>query len=134
MVPEAPSQFAGLLTGKDGIDVGEVQLFALTASDTLLLMSGDKRALRAVGKEQAMVAVLAGKVVCLEAMLLALCLKLGREFIRAAVNRHAGLDQVFTICFSPGTAIPEDCLRSYLRDLQAAVHPLVLWMPLGVAL
>ena len=133
VVPEAPSEFAGLLVGKDGIDVGEVQLFALTASDTLFLMSGDKRALRAIGREQAIVTSLARKIVCLEAILLGLCMKLGREVVRTAVGSHARLDQVFTVCFSPGTTVPEDCLGSYLRELQAAVHPLVLWMPKGGA-
>ena len=132
-VPVPPPEVAALLAGKDNIDPGEVQLFAVTADEALLLLSGDKRALQAVAREDAVVSKLAGKIVCLEAILLALCKKLGSDAVRAAVRPQERLDKVFSICFAPGTRVPEECLGSYLRNLQSAVTPLVLWMPAGGA-
>lgn len=134
--PQIPSTaspaVAALLTGKNNIDVGEVQLLALTANDTLLLMSGDKRALVAVSEVAQVVPMLAGKVVCLEAMMLALCKTLGVDQVRAAVAPHRHLDKVFQICFS-ADGTPVECLGSYMRDLQESVKPLVLWSPDGGA-
>lgn len=131
-VPTAPTEVAALLTGKNNIDVGEVQLLALAASDTLLLMSGDKRALLAVCNVSEVVPLLEGKVVCLEAILLALCRTLGVDRVRAAVAPHRNIDKVFQVCFSDGGR-PVNCLRSYMRDLQESVKPLVLWSPDGGA-
>lgn len=129
-IPTAPTDVAALLTGKNNIDVGEVQLLALAASDTLLLVSGDKRALLAVSKIAEVVPMLAGKVVCLEAMMLALCNSLGVDAVRAAVAPHRQIDKVFQICFSDG-GTPVECLGSYMRELQESVKPLVLWSPGG---
>lgn len=131
-ITSAPPDVAALLTGKDKIDAGEVQLLALAASDTLLLMSGDKRALLAVSKVPEVVPLLAGKVVCIEAMLLALCKTLGVDRVRAAVAPHRHIDRVFQVCFSDGGS-PEECLGSYMRDLQESVKPLLLWSPDGGA-
>lgn len=129
-IPAASSAVAAMLTGKNNIDVGEVQLLALTANDTLLLMSGDKRALVAVSEVTQVVPMLAGKVVCLEAMMLALCKTLGVNQVLAAVAPHRHLDKVFQICFSEG-GTPMECLGSYMRALQESVKPLVLWSPDG---
>ena len=131
-LPTTPTDVAALLTDKNNIDVGEVQLLALAASDTLLLMSGDKRALLAVSKVNEVVPMLAGKLVCLEAILLALCKSLGVDRVRAAVAPHRHIDKVFQICFSEG-GTPVECLGSYMRDLQESVKPLVLWSPDGGA-
>lgn len=131
-VASAPPDVAALLTNKNNIDVGEVQLLALTASDTLLLVSGDKRALVAVSAVSEVVPMLVGKIVCLEAILLALCETLGVDQVRAAVAPHRHIDKVFQVCFSDG-GTPVECLRSYMRDLQESVKPLVLWSPDGGA-
>lgn len=126
LVTAAPPEVAALLAGKNEIDVGEVQLLALAASESLLLISGDKRALAAVSKVAEVAPMLAGKLVCLEAMMLALCKTLGVERIRAAVAPHRRIDKVFQVCFSDG-GTPVECLGSYLRDLQESVKPLILW-------
>ena len=124
--PAASPEVAALLTGKDNIDVGEVQLLALAAKETLLLVSHDKRALVAVSMVAELVPMLAGKIVCLEALMLGLCMSLGVDKVRAAVARNRHVDKVFQVCFSGG-GTPVECLASYLRDLQRAVEPLVLW-------
>jgi hypothetical protein len=109
-----------------------VQLLALAASESLLLISGDKRALLAVSKVAEVAPMLAGKLVCLEAMMLALCKTLGVDRVRAAVAPHRQIDKVFQVCFSDG-GTPAECLGSYMRDLQESVRPLVLWSPDGGA-
>ncbi|MBL9039089.1 MAG: hypothetical protein JNG84_11275 [Archangium sp.] len=125
-----PTDTATLLVGVENIDVGEVELFASAASADALLVSGDKRALNAVARVVHVVPRLSGKIVCLEAMLFALCDSVGVEQLRSRVSSRAYLDKVFQICFSPGSA-PKECLGSYLRDLQSKVVPLVLWSPPG---
>lgn len=132
LIRSAPPELAALLTGKDNIDVGEVELLALTANENLLLVSGDKRALVAVSKVPEVVPLLKGKVVCLEAVLLALCQKLGPDQVRAAVAPHRHIDKVFLVCFSDG-GTPMECLGAYMKHLQESVTPLVLWSPPGGA-
>lgn len=132
IAPAAPTESAALLTGIDNIDVGEVQLFALAASADLLLISGDKRAVTAIAGVAALVPSLNGKIVCLEALLHALCHSLGAENVRTAIAPRAHVEKVFQICFSTGSN-PLECLGSYLRDLQRKVFPLLLWLPSGVA-
>lgn len=133
VVPLPPLEFADLLVDKADIDAGEVQLLALAAADTLLLMSGDKRAMTAVARQvPQLLPHLAGKIVCLEAVLLALCLKLGVERVFAAVEPYRAIDGVFKTCFSNRTETMAG-LESYLHSLSGTVAPLVLWSPIGGA-
>lgn len=129
--PVADPRLVDELVGVDEIDPGEVQLLALAADETLLLVSGDKRALRAVCQLDSLVPMLNGKLVCLEALLLALCVRHGAAQVCAAASNHRNLDGIFAVCLrDAATAI--ECLQSYLRGLKCEVEPLVLWSPPGV--
>lgn len=127
----APAHTLDLLVGVNDIDPGEAQLLAAIASADLLLLTADKRAVRAVARLSAVVPLLEKKIVVMEAILLALCASLGVDTVRAAVAPHRALDKVFLSCFSPGNPQVEDCLRSNLKALQLEVSPLSLWMPEG---
>jgi hypothetical protein len=118
------------LVGVPSIDVGEAQLLALAAQHSLVLLSGDKRALRAVANLDVIVFALQGKVVTFEAILISLCLRLGPENVRTALKPLAAIDPTVKICFSPGNYDPVSALTSYLSALEAEVAPLLLWKPL----
>lgn len=133
-IPPAPEAQLAQLTQVPQIDPGEAQLFAVAAATAdVILLSGDKRALRAVASVPGFGAALSGKVVTLEAALLVVCLHLGDDAVRQAVAGHYATDRVFSICFSSGNSSPQDCLRSYLQGLQGEVEPLKLWLPTGGA-
>jgi len=95
----------------------------------MLLLTADKRALRAVSRLNFLVPLLKKKIVVMEAILLGLCATLGVDAVRSAVAPHRLLDKVFLSCFSPGNDQVEDCLWSNLNALQVQVSPLSLWMP-----
>lgn len=116
-------------TAIDAIDPGEAQLFAVAAESGVMVLSGDKRALAALKAIAGVPAVLAGRIVVLEAVLLALCERLGADEVRRRVMVLARLDKVVGICFSAGNPDPQEALRSYYKSVAAEVEPLVLWDP-----
>jgi hypothetical protein len=111
------------------IDPGEAQLFAAAAERGMMVISGDKRALGALKDVEEFVGALAGRIVVMEAMLLALCDRLGTEKVRRRVEPVMAVDTVVRVCFSSGNPNPAEALLSYYRDAVAAVAPLVLWEP-----
>lgn len=111
------------------IDPGEALIFAAAAESGAMVVSGDKRALEALKDLDAHRAPLAGKIVVLEALLLRLCRDLGTDVVRQRVRPLEALDRVVRVCFSSQGSSPEEGLGSYLKDLQEAVSPLVLWDP-----
>jgi len=113
----------------EGIDVGEAQLFAAAAESSLLVVSGDKRALRALKGVDGFASALAGRIVVLEAILLVLLDHLGAEVLRKRVEPIARIDRVVQVCFSSGNLSPRDALISYYESLAAELDPLVLWDP-----
>lgn len=117
----------GRLAGISNIDPGEAQLFAAVTSGSALLLSGDKRALQAASTLPELVEALAGRVVVVEALLIALCQSVGVEPIRQRVARLAPLDTAIRVCFSSSDSMAG--LRSYYESLAQAVAPLVLWAP-----
>lgn len=117
------------LTPVDTIDPGEAQIFAAAAELGLIVVSADKRALRAVKNVQGFADALAGRIAVLEAVLLALCDQLGHEEVRQKIAPLAALDKVLKVCFSHGNPDPGATLLSYHRTLEADVEPLVLWDP-----
>jgi len=119
----------GRLVGIPNIDPGEAQLFAAVTSGSALLLSGDKRALKAASVLPDLVEALAGRVVSIEAILIALCQSLGVERIRQSVPRLMSLDTAIRLCFA--SSDPMAGLRSYYGSLVAEVAPLVLWAPPG---
>lgn len=61
------------LTQVQSIDIGEAQLFAAGAESGLIVMTGDKRALRALKNIPDFTDSLAGRIVVMETILIALC-------------------------------------------------------------
>jgi hypothetical protein len=127
----APISTASLekLTPIDRIDVGEAQLLAAVADLGDLLLTGDKRALVAVGQLPNFPPLLAGKIATMEAVLISLCSKLGGDAVCAAVQPIIEKDQMIRACLSPGSGDPRIGLRSYFESLKREVAPLELWKP-----
>lgn len=128
LAPGAGAEWLDQIVGVDQIDPGEAQLFAAASEHTLIIVSGDKRALRAVSRLPAFCAALSGRIVTLEAVLLELCRVVGVPAVRLAVQPLAA-DGLVKVCFSPTNGDPEAALRSYLDALAAEVAPLLLWNP-----
>jgi hypothetical protein len=127
LLPAIEVSWLDLLTGVPDIDVGEVQLFAAAAQHKLLVMTGDKRALRALKNIPAYVPALANRIIVLEPMLHALCLHLGDEVVRKHLGPAIGTDKTLMICFSSTNQSPRTGLTSYFKSLATDVHPLLLW-------
>ncbi|MDA1348447.1 MAG: hypothetical protein O3A47_06220 [Chloroflexi bacterium] len=70
------------LTPIQAIDPGEAQILAAAAEAGLLVISGDKRALRALREVEGFPDALAGRIVVMEAILVSLCDRLGPESVR----------------------------------------------------
>lgn len=117
------------LTPIQAIDTGEAQIFAEAAETGLFVMTGDKRALRALKDVADYADALSGRIVVLEAILIALCDRFGPEKISQYVQVLAASDTMVHICFSTGTSDPREGLTSYYGDLKTEVDPLVLWDP-----
>ncbi len=109
------------------IDPGEAQIFAAAAESRLLVLSNDKRALRALKDVEGFADALAGRIIVLEAILLALCDHLGVETLRRRFNELVELDKVVKVCFSIDNPDPKAALLSYFNNLVAELAPLVLW-------
>jgi hypothetical protein len=117
------------LAAVTAIDPGEAILFSAAAEEQLPVISGDLRALRALKDIEGFPDTLAGRVVIPEAVLLALCHRIGPDVLRVKLEPVRDVDAVIGICFSPGSAEPAEGLRSYFRERNADLAPLVLWEP-----
>lgn len=119
-----------LLAPVAAIDPGEAQIFARAADTGDYVLTGDKRALRAIAEVGGLAEILAGRVVVLEAVFLALCSRLGDDEMRRRVAPIMSFDQSVQVCFSAGNAAPNVALLSYYTSLVVEVAPLALWDPL----
>ncbi len=117
------------LTPINAIGPGEAQIFATAAESRLIVVSGDKRALRALKNVEGFADALVGRIVVLEAVLLALCVRLGHEEVRRHIAPLASSDKMIEVCFSRANPDPPEALLSYYSSLAADVEPLVLWDP-----
>jgi len=131
MLPLEPSTgpWLGRFVPAPGIDPGEAQLFSAAADETLMVLSGDKRALRAVRTVQGAPEALSGLMVTLEAVLIALHDSIGADALRTRVGPLRAFDTTVGICFSDGTPDPRAALWSYYNSLASEVAPLTLWRP-----
>lgn len=129
MIPQPSDVWLDRLTPVQAIDPGEAQLCALAAETNVAIISGDKRALRALKEINGYPKALAGRIMVLEAVLLALCDRLGPDVVRGRVQPLLTSDRVVQVCFSTGNPDPQAALLSYYRDLVAELDPLVLWDP-----
>ncbi len=97
------------------LDGGESQLLAvLIRRSASLLLTGDKRAIRAIEpvveasghREQ-----VARRVACLEQLVMALVGRLGAEAIHRCVCREAAVDKSLAICFSCASGISQHAIH-----------------------
>ena len=128
-IGQASDSWRDKLTSVQAIDPGESQLFATGAETGLLVMTGDKRALRALKDVGDFSDALAGHIVVLEAVLITLCDLLGTHEVRQRAQVLNEQDGMFQICFSAGTPDPLVGLMSYYNQLRIDVAPFVLWYP-----
>lgn len=126
-VQQASTPWLEQLAPIPAIDPGEAILFATAADLQLPILSGDLRALRALKRLDRFPEALSGRIVLVEAVLLALCGELGAAAVRDRVEPVRQTDTVIRVCFSPGVQDPEQGLRSYLRNRKSELAPLVLW-------
>ena len=113
----------------EAIDPGEAQIFAKAAEGGQMVITGDKRALRALAGVSGVSEALSGKVIVLEAILSSLCESLGVEHVRQAIRPVVASDTMIRVCFSASNLSPPEALASYFNDLAAEILPLVLWSP-----
>jgi hypothetical protein len=128
-IPKPSDTWLDKLAPIDTIDPGEAQIFAAAAESGLIILLGDKRALRVLKDVDGFADALAGRIVVLEAVLLALCEQLGDEKVRRHIAPLAESDAVVKVCFSPGNPDHREGLASYYKTLAVEVEPLVLWDP-----
>ena len=128
-VPEPGDAWLEKLVPIEAIDPGEAQIFAAAAQFEIMVMTGDKRALAALKNITGFPTALEGRIVTLEAVLIALCNHIGPDEIRHRLQPSMENDQMIRICFSNPGSDPLECLRSYYDDLAGGVAPLVLWDP-----
>ena len=113
----------------EDIHVGEAQLFASATEFGCQVLTGDKRALRALQAATDLHAGLSGRIVAMEAILIALCDSLSPKEVFQRVQPLIVTDDMFRVCFSNPKQDPRTCLRSYFGALTTQVAPLVLWQP-----
>lgn len=123
--PEA--QWLDRLTLVQSIDPGEAQLFALAAEKGLAVVTGDKRALHALKDVPGFADALAGRIVVLEAILIALCARLGTTVVSKRVQPLITHDSMIRVSFSPSNSDIRAALLSYYQNLVTELDPLVLW-------
>lgn len=112
-----------------GIDPGEAQLFAAAADRRQLVLSNDKRALRAIVNVEGAAQALSGLIVTLEAVLIALHDSIGAATLRTRIAPLRPLDTTVGICFSDGNTDSLSAAWSYFDSLASEVAPLELWRP-----
>ena len=128
-IGQPDAQWLDRLIPVQNIDPGEAQLFALAAEKQFTIITNDKRALRALKDVPGFADALAGRVVVLEAILIALCALLEPTVVSARMQPVVSHDTMLRICFSPNNSNPENALLSYYRDLATELNPLILWHP-----
>lgn len=116
------------MTGLPNIDPGEALLFAACIEEDGRVLTGDKRAIRAVAAVDEIKVALTGRLVTMEAALLALGQVEDLTELKADITPAMQHDSMLRVCFSEG-ADPRAALDSYLRSFVAEVGAELLWMP-----
>lgn len=117
------------LTSIPTIDPGEAQLFSTAAQQSLVVLSGDKRALRGIKDVPGYAEALSGRIIVFESILMLLCDQMADAEIRRRLEPLTGKDTMVSVCFSEGNKDPHGALTSYYQNLATEVNPLVLWTP-----
>jgi len=127
VIDQPDARWLDRLTMIQNIDPGEAQLFALAAEKRLAVITGDKRALRALKDVPGFADALAGRIVVLEAMLIALCDRLRPTVVSARIQPLAIHESMIRVCFSRSNPDPRVALLSYYQSLVVELDPLILW-------
>ncbi len=113
------------LQGIAGLDAGEITLIAMLCSDPqAMLVTGDKRALRALAAPglEDIVERVAGRIACLEQVVLSALDHLGVGALAASIERHRDLDVAVRCAVPLPTYAVEPEVRkgllSYIEDLR----------------
>lgn len=110
------------------LDAGESQLVAILVSRSLpWLVTGDKRAIASLEKlvdADARLAVIVGKVRCLEQIARDMFVSEDADQVRSAICAEPSVDKTLTICFScsspdANSATVLEGLASYIADLRS---------------
>ena len=109
------------LAALESVDPGEALLLATAAEAGLPVVINDKRALRALRQADGLPAALSGRVVVLEAILIALCDRFGAAAVRRRLSPVIAADRMVQVCFSPDNTDPEAALLSYYQHLSSEV-------------
>lgn len=128
-VPTSGDAWLDRLVPLPDVDPGEAQLLALAAGSSVPLISGDKRALAAVKGIPELATALRGHIAPVEAVLFALCDKIGAEALRGKMRSVTALDKMMAVVFSPGNDSVQGALASYVKNAEEELAPLVLWRP-----
>lgn len=128
------NELLDLMTGETDIDPGEALLFAACIEQDAQLVTADKRAIRAVNGIGDVRTELAGRLVTMEAALLAVGADTDLKTLKSVMQPAAALDTMVKVAFSPGDADPADALTSYLRSFANEVGEDLLWLPPGFAI
>jgi hypothetical protein len=129
-LPDPDVTVLSALQGESGIDAGELLLFgALAATPGTVLLTGDKRALRAV----ALTGTLSryqNRVMCVEQLLSQALDQLGAQTLQARVRRWTPRDQTALAIFGrqgdKSEADLREGLRSYLHSLEGETSGLLV--------
>ncbi len=129
VVPQPRDIWLEKLTAVEAIGPGEAQIFAVAADQRQPFLSGDKRALNALKGVGDFVPAINGRIVVMEAILLALCDTVGLEEIRQRITPLVTVDKMINVCFSSRNQNPSTALLSYYQALEHELAPLKLWNP-----
>lgn len=115
------------------IDAGEAVLFSLVmAQPGARLLTGDKRALRALAKHP-LAANFDGKIICVEQVMKLALEAYGREWLLTNVGPQVQIDQAAAIILGSRQDAPleqiNDALHSYIAEMIGLKDPSLLWMP-----
>lgn len=119
------------------IDAGEAVLFSLVmAHSHSRLLTGDKRALRALAKHE-LAANFDGKIICVEQILKLALDTHGREWLISSVGPQAQIDKAAVIILGSRQDAPiehiHEALGSYITEMVGLKDPPMLWLPPGTA-
>jgi hypothetical protein len=129
-LPEPDANVLSVLQIEPGIDAGELLLFgALVATPQAILLTGDKRALRAISQTDIR-SLCRGRIVCVEQLLLQALYRLGAPTLVAQVRQWEQRDKTALAIFSrsgdKSDADIREGLNSYLRALDGEAPGLLV--------
>ena len=120
----APDHLVDALTNIQGIDVGENLLFATLAGDNSLLLTGDKKAMKALANRVPGVAKMcAGRIVCVPQLIDLLVRELGLPAVQGAFLRSGSKDMTLLAVLGSRGDAPQQSfdegIAQYRRDVES---------------